>query len=194
MNFTREYFGETISIANQFNYEQIEKVIKKLDDIRFFAGRVFVLGIGGSSGNASHFVNDLRKICGIEAYAPTDQVPYMTAITNDESWDNVFWKYLETSHFSSKDAVFVLSVSGNTLDSNTSKNLLLACDYADKRGGTIFGIVGKDYGMVAQHYPEYCVVVPHLGEYKRCFPHSESFQGVICHCIVSHPLLQKEIH
>ena len=137
-------------------------------------------------------VNDLRKICGIEAYSPTSGVAELTARVNDELWEDFFWKYLETSRFGGNDAVFILSVSGSTSDSNTSIGLVKACDYARVRLGRIFAIVGKDYGRIATYYPNNSLVIPHLEDYQRVFPHAEEMQGVIWHCIVSHPRLKKE--
>jgi D-sedoheptulose 7-phosphate isomerase len=194
MSFIKDYLNETIDIANRLDDGKVEQIVTTLDRLRFYNGRVFVLGIGGSSGNASHFVNDLRKICGIEAYAPTDQVPYLTAITNDESWDNVFVKYLETSNFISADSVFVLSVSGNTDFSPTSKGLLYACDYAYDFGGTVMGILGKAEGNIYKNYERSCLLVPSLEDYRHVFPHAEEFQGIITHAIVTHPTLCKEAH
>jgi D-sedoheptulose 7-phosphate isomerase len=191
MNFTRQYMEEVISIACRVDDAKIEHIVKLMKKIREAQGRIFVLGVGGSAGNASHMVNDLRKICNIEAYAPTDNVSELTARVNDslDGWNNFFVDYLKTSHFTWKDAVFVLSVGGAYMG-NISINLLNACEYVKEIDGFVLGIVGKEFGRIPLNFPEYCVIVPHLEDYLRVTPHSEAFQSIIWHCIVSHPLLQ----
>lgn len=181
-----DYFNEVSYIVENINREKIEELADRLS---WFEGRLFVLGIGGSAGNASHMVNDIRKLCKIEAYAPTDNVSELTARTNDEGFDTVFVEYLKTSYFCHKDALFVLSVGGGNEEKNVSVNLIKAIQYANQKSGQVFGIVGKEDGYTAQ-YGDVVVVVP-VANPDRVTPHSEAFQSVIWHCLVSHPKLQK---
>jgi len=189
MSFANEYFNEVIDIANAMDKNKIEELVNALVKVRDVTdGRVFVLGVGGSAGNASHLVNDLRKLCGIEAYAPTDNVSELTARTNDEGFDTVFSEYLNISRFRHNDAIFILSVGGGDENKNVSVNLIEAIKEANEMHGTILGIVGKKDGYTAKH-SDVVVVVPELSP-KRVTPHSEAFQAVVWHCIVSHPKLQ----
>ena len=189
--FSREYMDEVQEIAKQINTEAIEKAVTLLAKVREANGRVFVIGVGGSAGNASHAVNDLRKIAGIEAYAPTDNVPELTARTNDEGWHTVFEAWLKTSHLNSKDAVFVLSVGGGDAEKQISANLVHALKYAKSVNAKSLGIVGRSTGYTAQ-VADACVVVPTVNP-DRITAHSESFQEVVWHLFVFHPML-KQIH
>lgn len=181
-----DYFNEVSYIVENINREKIEELAERLS---WLQGRLFILGIGGSAGNASHMVNDMRKLCKIEAYAPTDNVSELTARTNDEGFDTVFVEYLKTSNFCHKDALFILSVGGGNEEKNVSVNLIKAIQYANKKSGQVLGIVGKEDGYTA-NYGDVVVVVP-VANTDRVTPHSEAFQSVIWHCLVSHPKLQK---
>ena len=189
MSFVDQYFNEVVDIASSIDKEKVETLVNTLATTRDITeGRVFVLGVGGSAGNASHMVNDLRKLCGIESYAPTDNVSELSARTNDEGFDTVFEEYLRVSRFNYKDTIFILSVGGGDEDRNVSVGLIKAIKYARSKDGTIIGIVGKADGYTAK-YADACVVVPPVAP-ERITPHSEAFQAVIWHCIVSHPNLQ----
>ena len=189
MSFANEYFNEVIDIANAIDKNKVEELVNALVKVRDVTdGRVFVLGVGGSAGNASHLVNDLRKLCGIEAYAPTDNVSELTARTNDEGFDTVFCEYLNISKFRHNDAIFILSVGGGDEEKNVSVNLIEAIKEARQMDGTVLGIVGKKTGYTARN-ADVAVVVPELSP-KRVTPHSEAFQAVVWHCVVSHPKLQ----
>jgi D-sedoheptulose 7-phosphate isomerase len=189
MSFSDQFFEEVVNIASQIDKNTIESIVSELVELREKRGRVFVLGVGGSAGNASHMVNDLRKLCNIEAYCPTDNVPELTARTNDEGFDTVFERYLDVSNFGEDDAIFVLSVGGGNIEKNVSVGIIKAAQSAKKHRGQVFGIVGKKDGYIAQN-ADLCVVVPAV-EPKRVTPHSEAFQAVVWHCIVSHPDLQE---
>lgn len=186
--FSSMFMDEVARIARSLDTDLIENIVEDLKTLRMDFGRLFVLGIGGSAGNASHMVNDLRKLCGIEAYAPTDNVSELTARTNDEGFNTIFEEYLKGSNFSHHDAIFILSVGGGNKDKNVSVALCNAIDFVKSRHGTIYGIVGKDDGY-AKEMGDYVVTIPVI-ENKRITPHSEAFQSVIWHCIVSHPSLQ----
>jgi D-sedoheptulose 7-phosphate isomerase len=189
MSFSDLYFNEVIDIASSINTEKVETLANTLANTRDVSeGRVFILGVGGSAGNASHMVNDLRKLCAIEAYAPTDNVSELSARTNDEGFDTVFEEYLRISKLNYKDTIFILSVGGGDEDRNVSVGLIKAIKYARSKDATIVGIVGKSDGYTANN-ADVCVVVPPI-EPKRVTPHSEAFQAVIWHCLVSHPKLQ----
>ena len=189
MSFVDQYFNEVVDIASSIDKEKVETLVNTLATTRDITeGRVFVLGVGGSAGNASHMVNDLRKLCGIESYAPTDNVSELSARTNDEGFDTVFEEYLRVSRFSYKDTIFILSVGGGDEDRNVSVGLIKAIKYARSKDGTVLGIVGKVDGYTAK-YADACVVVPPFVP-ERITPHSEAFQAVVWHCIVSHPFLQ----
>ena len=189
MSFSDQYFEEVVSIASGIDKNKIEKIVSDLVTLRDNNGRLFVIGVGGSAGNASHMVNDLRKLCNIEAYCPTDNVPELTARTNDEGFHTVFDRYLGVSNFNSKDAIFILSVGGGDLEKNVSVGIINAAQFAKANGGKVYGIVGKKEGYTAKN-ADICVVVPVI-EPKRVTPHSEAFQAVVWHCIVSHPKLQE---
>lgn len=188
MSFTDQFFTEVVNIATQIDTNKIEKIANTLKEIRDREGRVFVLGVGGSAGNASHMVNDLRKLAGIEAYAPTDNVSELTARTNDEGFETVFSEYLKVSRFNSKDSIFILSVGGGDEPKNVSVNLINAIKHCKGVGGAVLGIVGKKDGYTAK-VGDVVVVIPAV-EPKRITPHSEAFQAVVWHSIVSHPNLQ----
>jgi len=189
MSFSDQFFNEVVEIANQIDKNGVERLVAALVHTRDFnEGRVFVLGVGGSAGNASHMVNDLRKLCGIEAYAPTDNASEVTARTNDEGFDTVFVEYLKVSRLSYKDTIFILSVGGGDEERNVSVGLIKAIKLAKSVDATVVGIVGKKDGYTANN-SDVCVVVPPLSP-DRVTPHSESFQSVVWHCLVSHPRLQ----
>lgn len=189
MNFIRQYLQEAREIAGLLNADAIERVVKQLVALRNRGGRLFILGVGGSAANASHAVNDFRKITGIECYAPTDNVSELTARTNDEGWTTVFSAWLQTSRLSEKDALLVLSVGGGDLENNISPNLVEAVKLAKTRGAAVLGIVGRDGGYTAK-VGDAVVVVPTVNP-ATITPHSESFQAVIWHLFVSHPDLKQ---
>lgn len=183
------FFNEVIKVAEQIDIELIEKLACELKDLRDRGGRLFFLGVGGSAGNCSHAVNDFRKLCGIEAYAPVDNVSELTARTNDEGWETVFAGWLKVSNAKANDAVFVLSVGGGNLERNVSPNIVMALKLAKERGLKIFGVVGRDGGYTKQ-VGDCVVIVPTVDE-NRVTPHAEAFQGVVWHCLVSNPVLQQ---
>lgn len=185
----KTYFEEVTAVARAIDIPQIERMATELADLRERGGRLFLLGVGGSAGNCSHAVNDFRKLCGIEAYAPTDNVSELTARTNDEGWDTVFAAWLRTSRATEKDAVLVLSVGGGNLERNVSPNIVSALKEAKQRGMRVMGIVGRDGGYTKQVGD--CVVVVPTVEASRVTPHTEAFQAVVWHCLVSHPALQQ---
>jgi len=189
MSHADNYFKEVVTIAQSIDTVKVQIMAQLLAKVRESGGRVFVLGVGGSAGNASHMVNDLRKLCGIEAYCPTDNVPELTARTNDEGFDTIFEEYLRVSKFNIKDAIFVLSVGGGNKEKNVSVGLVKAIDLADSVGAQVLGIVGKGDGYAAKMGN--CVVVVPCVDNARVTPHSEAFQGVVWHCLVSDPALQK---
>lgn len=184
---TQTYFNEVINIANQIDYNMISDMALELSNLRNRNGRLFFLGVGGSAANCSHAVNDFRKICEIESYSPADNISELTARTNDEGWDTIFSEWLKISQINDKDALFILSVGGGNKQKNISPNLVKAIDVAINKKVTIFGIVGKDDGYTFQK-GDYVVQVPITSE-ERITPHSEAFQAVIWHCLVSNPLL-----
>ena len=189
MSFSDLYFNEVIDVANQINKNKVEKLVDALANTRDVnEGRVFILGVGGSAGNASHMVNDLRKLCEIEAYAPTDNVSELSARANDEGFDTVFEGYLKVSRLNHLDTIFILSVGGGDEARNVSVALIKAIKFAKSVDANVIGIVGKSDGYTALN-ADVCVVVPPL-EPTRITPHSEEFQAVVWHCIVSHPKLQ----
>jgi len=183
------FFKEVAAIADSIDLNAIEALARELAALREREGRLFVLGVGGSAGNCSHAVNDFRKLCGIEAYAPTDNVSELTARTNDEGWDTVFAAWLRTSRAKSQDAVFVLSVGGGNLEKNVSPNIVAGLKEAKARGMKVFGVVGRDGGYTKQVGD--CVVVVPTVDASRVTPHTEAFQAVVWHCLVSHPGLQQ---
>ncbi len=188
MSYAQQHINEAINILQQINVESIEKMADLLTRVKQHAGRIFFLGVGGSAGNCSHAVNDFRKIVGIEAYAPTDNVSELTARTNDEGWATVFVEWLKVSKLASNDLVFVLSVGGGNLEKNISPNLVMALQYAKTIGAKITGIVGRDGGYTAQ-VADVCVVIPTVNA-DNITPHSEAFQAVVWHLLVSHPKLK----
>lgn len=188
MEFIKQFLSESTQIIDQLDILQIEKAIDLLYETRRTEGRLFILGVGGSAANASHAVNDFRKIVGIEAYAPTDNVSELTARTNDEGWPSVFVKWLEVSKLKANDTLFILSVGGGNLDQNVSPNLVGALQYAKKIGSKIIGIVGRDGGYTKQ-VADACVIIPTLNT-DNITPHAEAFQAVIWHLFVSHPKLK----
>lgn len=188
MTYTRQHLNETAQIVAQLNGDVIERIAQLLSDLRAGGGRLFFLGVGGSAANCSHAVNDFRKIAGIEAYAPTDNVSELTARTNDEGWATVFVEWLKISHLRASDMLFVLSVGGGSLEKNISPNLVTALQYGREVGAKIVGIVGRDGGYTAQ-VADACVIVPTVNA-ENVTPHSEAFQGVVWHLLVSHPAVK----
>ena len=185
-----QYFKQVETIVGQIDKQQIAALVEALVELRKGGGRLFVLGVGGSAGNASHAVNDFRKLCALEAYAPTDNVSELSARINDEGWDGVLAAWLKVSRLSSKDALLILSVGGGNLQKNVSVNLIQAVDLARERKAKVFGIVGRDGGHTKQ-VGDVVVVIPPVSD-KHVTPHSEAFQAVVWHCLVSHPSLQME--
>jgi D-sedoheptulose 7-phosphate isomerase len=189
LTFVQEYLNEVKSIVDALDKDQIERSARILRKVRDQGGRLFILGVGGSAANASHAVNDFRKIVGIEAYAPTDNVSELTARTNDEGWATVFQAWLAGSRLRKEDVVLVLSVGGGNLEKNVSPNLVTALEYARSIGAAILGIVGRDGGFTAQ-VADACVVIPTVNA-THVTPHAEAFQGVVWHLLVSHPDLKQ---
>ena len=183
------YLQETVKIAGSIDPNLIEALVQELVALRSRNGRLFFIGVGGSAGNCGHAVNDFRKLCGIEAYAPTDNVSELTARTNDEGWETVFSGWLKVSHPTEKDAVFVFSVGGGNLEKNVSANIVAALKEAKARNMKVFGVVGRDGGYTKQVGD--CVVVIPTVDSSRVTPHTEAFHGVVWHCLVSHPDLQQ---
>ncbi|MDA2917883.1 SIS domain-containing protein [Desulfobacterota bacterium AH_259_B03_O07] len=188
MNYTQRHLDEASKIINNLDVSKIERMAELLVSLRNRGGRLFFLGVGGSAGNCSHAVNDFRKIVGIESYAPTDNVSELTARTNDDGWASVFEEWLKVSHLQSKDMIFILSVGGGDQKKNISLNLVYAIKYAKKQGAQIVGIVGRDGGYTA-HMADACVIIPTVNP-ETITPHSESFQAIIWHLLVSHPSLK----
>ena len=188
MDFAEQFLAEAAQITRQFDITEINKAVQLLADTRARNGRLFILGVGGSAANASHAVNDFRKIAGIECYAPTDNVSELTARTNDEGWSSVFQGWLRTSHLRAEDTLLVFSVGGGSLEKNVSPNLVLALQYAKGIGAQVIGIVGRDGGYTAR-VADACVIVPTVNP-EHITPHTEAFQAVIWHLLVSHPDLK----
>jgi D-sedoheptulose 7-phosphate isomerase len=188
VNFSETFIAEAIEILNKLEVAAIEKMVELLAQTRAQSGRLFILGVGGSAANASHAVNDFRKIVGIETYAPTDNVSELTARTNDEGWASVFKGWLEGSHLNAKDAILVFSVGGGNLEKNVSPNLVLALQLAKEVGAKIVGVVGRDGGYTAQ-VADACVVIPTIHA-EHITPHTEAFQSVVHHLLVTHPRLK----
>ena len=185
MSYSAQHLRETSEIVSKLNPDDCERCVRELVDVRARGGRLFILGVGGSAANASHAVNDFRKIAGIETYAPTDNVSELTARTNDEGWATVFVEWLRGSRINAKDCVFVFSVGGGNLEQNVSPNLVTALQLAKEVGARVVGIVGKDGGYTAK-VADACVIVPTVNP-VNVTPHSEAFQAVIWHLFVSHP-------
>ena len=189
MTYSKQHLDEAIEIINKVDVDAIENVAKLLAEVKKEEGRIFFLGVGGSAGNCSHAVNDFRKIVEIESYAPTDNVSELTARTNDEGWPTIFEPWLKLSKLNKKDAVFIFSVGGGNLEKNISPNLVNAMKYAQSVGAKITGVVGKDGGYTAK-VADACVIIPVVNT-ETITPHSEAFQAVIWHLLVSHPLLKQ---
>jgi D-sedoheptulose 7-phosphate isomerase len=189
MSHSATFFDEVVKVARQIDPAAIETLCGELVSLRDRNGRLFILGVGGSAGNASHAVNDFRKLCGIEAYAPTDNASELTARTNDEGWPTVFSEWLKVSQANAKDAILIFSVGGGNMEKNVSPNIVSAIGVAKERGLRVLGVVGRDGGYTKKAGD--CVVVIPTVEESRVTPHAEAFQAVVWHCLVSHPKLQK---
>jgi D-sedoheptulose 7-phosphate isomerase len=188
MTFTQQFLAEVQQVTAQISPDAVERMVDALAAVRERGGRLFILGVGGSAGNAGHAVNDFRKICGFEAYAPTDNVSELTARTNDEGWATIFAEWLKGSRVDSKDGLLIFSVGGGNLEKNVSPNLVSAIQLAKQVGATITGIVGRDGGYTAKE-ANACVIVPTVNP-DHVTPHSEAFQAVVWHLLVSHPKLK----
>lgn len=188
MSYARQHLDETARIAAVLDAAVLDRMAERLAALRSRAGRLFVLGVGGSAANASHAACDFRKLAGIEAYAPTDNAAELTARTNDEGWDTVFRAWLAGSRLRRDDIVFVLSVGGGSADKNISRNLVAAVAYAREVGASVLGVVGRDGGFTATVADE-CLLIPTVNA-DRVTPHAEAFQAVAWHLLVSHPLLR----
>ncbi len=186
--FAKEFIAEVSEVASRIDTDAIEAVVAQLADLKSRGGRLFILGVGGSAGNAGHAVNDFRKLANIEAYAPTDNVSELTARTNDEGWETVFNAWLKVSKLLKTDAILVLSVGGGDLERNVSPNLVRAIEYAKTVGAPVLGIVGRDGGYTAK-VADACVIVPTVNA-AHVTPHSEAFQAIVWHLFVSHPALK----
>jgi len=189
VSFIGQYLAEVVEITKRLDVAAIERLVALLAAVRQRGGRLFVLGVGGGAGHASHAVNDFRKLAGIEAYAPTDNVSELTARINDEGWASVFVEWLRVSRLSAKDMVLVFSVGGGDLERNISPNLVRALEYARETGASIGGVVGRDGGQTAK-FADACVMVPVVNP-ATITPHTEAFQAVVWHLLVSHPALQR---
>ena len=187
-NFITEYFNQIAVIAKLIDIKEINKLVYELKSLKKRNGRLFFLGVGGSAGNASHAVNDFRKLCNIESYCPTDNVSELTARINDDGWNSSFAEWLKVSKINRKDSIFIFSVGGGSKSKKVSINLIQAIDYAKKKKIKIFGVIGKKNGY-AKKKGDNIIVVPEINK-KLITPFSEAFQAVIWHCLVSHPLLQ----
>ncbi|MCU1492821.1 MAG: sugar isomerase family protein [Acidimicrobiaceae bacterium] len=189
MTFTEHFVDESIAVLRAIDAATVERCAEKLAEVRERGGRLFILGAGGSAGHASHAVNDFRKICDFEAYAPTDNVSELTARTNDEGWESTFIEWLRGSRLDGDDAVLVFSVGGGDAERNVSPNIVRALELASERGATILGIVGRDGGYTAK-VADACVVIPPLyGDHVT--PHTEGLCAVIWHLLVTHPALAR---
>lgn len=188
MAHAKAYFGEARRITEIIDCQDIEHIAEGLASLRERGGRLFLLGVGGSAANCSHAVNDFRKLCGIEAYSPVDNVSELTARTNDEGWETVFAAWLKTSRANSNDAVFVFSVGGGDAEKNISVNLIRALDEAKRRGLKIYGVVGRNGGYTKK-VGDAVVIIPTVNP-SHVTPHTEAFHAVVWHCLVSHPKLQ----
>lgn len=186
--FVQQHLGEALRIMRRLDVGAIEKMVRQLAALRRRGGRLFLLGVGGSAANCSHAVNDFRKLCGIEAYAPTDNVSELTARINDEGWAGVFAAWLKASRLNKKDMLFIMSVGGGDLEKNVSPNLVEALKLAKQIGAGVVGIVGRDGGYTAK-VADACVIVPPLAAHAIT-PHTEAFQAVVWHLLVSHPALK----
>ncbi len=191
MTYTEQHLCEALAILQLLDQDGIERMATLLASMRNRGGRLFVLGVGGGAAHAAHAVNDFRKLAGIEAYAPTDNVSELTARTNDEGWATVFEAWLKTSRLRADDMLFVISVGGGSLEKNVSPNLVAALKYGKEVGACIIGVVGRDGGYTAQ-VADACVIVPTVNP-ATVTPHTEAFQAVIWHLLVSHPLVQTAV-
>jgi D-sedoheptulose 7-phosphate isomerase len=189
MSFAKQHLHETAEIVRLLDADAIERVAQALAGVRSRGGRLFFLGVGGSAGNASHAVNDFRKIAGFEAYAPTDNVSELTARTNDEGWASVFVEWLRGSRLRKEDGIMIFSVGGGNLEKNISPNLVSALKLAKEVGASIMGVVGRDGGYTKQ-VADACVLIPTVND-GNITPHAEAFQAVVWHLLVSHPVLKK---
>jgi D-sedoheptulose 7-phosphate isomerase len=187
MTFSESFFDETIAIVKAIDAASVEASARGLAAVRERGGRLFILGVGGSAGHASHAVNDFRKLCGVEAYAPTDNVSELTARTNDDGWDTTFVEWLRCSRLEARDAVLVFSVGGGSQEKQVSVNLVRALELAAERSVPVFGIVGRDGGYTAK-VAEACVIIPPAYA-DRVTPHTEGLCAVVWHLLVSHPAL-----
>jgi D-sedoheptulose 7-phosphate isomerase len=188
MSFIKQHLNETIEITKKISADDIEELINLILELKKNDGRLFVLGVGGSAANASHAANDFRKLAGIETYAPSDNIAELTARVNDEGWNTIFTGWLKVSKLNSKDGILILSVGGGDQEKNVSLNLVDAINLAKEVGAKICGIVGREGGYTAKH-ADVCVIIPTINP-ESITPHSESFQAVIWHLMVSHPKLK----
>ncbi len=189
MKYIEQYFKEAKAILDNIDVEQIQIMVDLLINLKESNGRLFILGVGGGAGHASHAVNDFRKICGIEAYAPTDNVSELTARINDDGWETAYVNWLKISNLSSKDIILVFSVGGGNLEKQISVNIVNSLQFAKEVGAKICGVVGRDGGYTAR-IADTCVVIPTVNS-ETITPHTEGFQAVVWHLLVSHPELQK---
>jgi len=189
MDFINQYFSEAKKIIEMIDKDQIVKMVSIINETRSNNGRLFILGVGGGAGHASHAVNDFRKICGIESYTPTDNVSELTARVNDDGWETAYVNWLKISNLNQNDMLLVFSVGGGNLEKNVSVNILKSLEFANQVGAKICGVVGRDGGYTAQ-VADACVIVPLINP-ETVTPHTESFQAVIWHLLVSHPDLQR---
>ena len=188
MTFSRAFLDETIEAVRRIDTDAVDRMAAGLAAVREQGGRLFILGVGGSAGHASHAVNDFRKICAFEAYTPTDNVSELTARINDEGWEGVLIEWLKTSRMSGKDAVLIFSVGGGNVEKNVSVNLVRAIEEAKRVGAKVYGIVGKDGGYTKKAADE-CVLIPVVSQ-ERITPHTEGLCAVVWHLLVSHPALK----
>jgi D-sedoheptulose 7-phosphate isomerase len=188
MSYAKQHLDEAVEIIHQIDTNAIEKMADLLAGVKHDGGRIFFLGVGGSAGNCGHAVNDFRKIVGIESYAPTDNVSELTARTNDEGWHTIFSEWLKISKLNTKDALFIFSVGGGNLEKNISPNLVEALKYGKEIGCKVMGVVGRDGGYTAK-VADACVIIPTVNP-ENVTPHSEAFQAVVWHLLVSHPKLK----
>ena len=189
MNYIKQYIKEAKKILETINIEQIQVMLNLLINLKETKGRLFILGVGGGAGHASHAVNDFRKICGIEAYAPTDNVSELTARINDDGWDTAYLNWLKGSNLVNEDVILVFSVGGGSLEKEISVNIVNSLQYAKELGSKICGVVGRDGGYTSK-VADACVLIP-LVNNDTITPHTEGFQAIVWHLLVSHPKLQK---
>lgn len=188
MSYATDYLAEVQRVVEGIDASEIERMVGLLADLRQRGGRLFFLGVGGGAGNASHAVNDFRKICGIESYTPSDNVSELSARVNDDGWETVFVNWLKGSRLGGTDGVFVFSVGGGNAEKNVSANLVHALDYARRANARVFGVVGRDGGYTGK-VADCCIVVPTVNA-ETVTPHTEAFQSVVWHLIVSHPAMK----